>query len=278
MHRWSAFVFVVVLVGCERKAEPQQDIISLVDGAVIRSQSLADTFQFSEAFAALKEVDDQVEKNANVLTYELAKPRLESAHASVRRAETEYRNRLAQGWKLADGKLLSPPEQERLRREEAERLEQEKQAEARRVEEARRAEAERAREQEEARKAEEENKFWEVAVLSPKRIFSYFKSNEIRAEADFKNRWCVILGTIDSIGYDLLRTPYITLDAGDTLFQVQCMFSKSDAPVLHDLHKGDTVAVYARYMGKMGNVLFDQCRLVTEVDCWGKTTIRLRKP
>jgi len=278
VHRWSAFVFVIVLVGCGRKAEPQQDIISLVDGAVTRSQGLADTFQFSDAFAALKAVEDQVEKSANVPTYELAKPRLDSAQASVRRAETEYRNRLAQGWKLADGKLLSPLEQERLRREEAERVEQEKQAEAQRIEEARRAEAEHAREQEEARKAEEDNKFWEVAVFSARDIVLLFKSNEVRAEDDFRNRWCVVRGTIDSIGYDVLRTPYITLDAGDTLFQVQCMFSKSDAQVLHDLKKGDTVAVYARYMGKMGNVLFDQCRLVSKADCWGKTTIRLRKP
>jgi hypothetical protein len=99
-----------------------------------------------------------------------------------------------------------------------------------------------------------------VATLSAFALYQAYEENEVRADAMYKGKWIRVSGTVDSIGKDILDTPYITLEAGQLLMSVQAMFARSDSNLLVSMNKGAHVTVTCKCDGKFGNVSLRNCR------------------
>jgi hypothetical protein len=104
----------------------------------------------------------------------------------------------------------------------------------------------------------------EVVKVSADTLVKEYEANEVSADAKFKNKTLEVNGTINAIGKDILDTPYITLQGGSNMFLgLQCMFSKSDQSSLINLKKSQKITVRGEVSGKLGNVLLNDCSVVT---------------
>jgi hypothetical protein len=86
-------------------------------------------------------------------------------------------------------------------------------------------------------------------------LYADYEANEVGADLKYKNRLLWIEGVIQSVGKDLVDTPYVELEGSGGLFAVQCMFQKGSEAELADLQKGKALIVVGRGAGKLGNVL-----------------------
>ena len=67
-------------------------------------------------------------------------------------------------------------------------------------------------------------------------------------------------GVVQSIGKDILGTPYLALEAGEsTLGVVQALFPRSDESSLASISKGQGVVVSCKCSGKLMNVILRDC-------------------
>jgi hypothetical protein len=94
-------------------------------------------------------------------------------------------------------------------------------------------------------------------------IVAAYKANEIAADARFKDRTIAVTGPVDSIGKDVLDTPYVTLsgEPSDTFRRVQAGFSRDAQDELARLQKGQVITVVCRGRGLMMNVQLDRCAI-----------------
>ena len=95
-------------------------------------------------------------------------------------------------------------------------------------------------------------------------MYSAYEANEVAADAKYKSKILKVTGVVDSIGKDILDTPYVTLTSGGQyeVWGVQCMFDKKHEPELAQLTKGQTVTVQGKCDGYLINVLMKDCVLV----------------
>lgn len=95
-------------------------------------------------------------------------------------------------------------------------------------------------------------------------LSSAYKDNEVAADAKYKGQTVEITGTVDTIGKDILDTPYIALATTQyaIIDRIQCMFSKSDEPQLATVTKGQNITLRGEVSGKMGNVVVNGCSIV----------------
>jgi hypothetical protein len=94
-------------------------------------------------------------------------------------------------------------------------------------------------------------------------VYTYYESNEVKADNDFKEKWCLVTGKVSKIGKDIMSTPYVTFDNTDGAFGVQCMFSDNgEIAKLADLIVGQSISIAGKCDGKMGYVIFRQCQIV----------------
>jgi tRNA_anti-like len=102
-----------------------------------------------------------------------------------------------------------------------------------------------------------------IKVTATKLIADY-KANEVSADAKYKSKIVEVSGLVDTIGKDLLDTPYIALSNGEqySFEKVQCMFSKSNEAELANVTKGDRITLKGEVSGKLGNVLVRGCAIV----------------
>lgn len=91
-----------------------------------------------------------------------------------------------------------------------------------------------------------------------------YKDNEVAADAKYKGQTVEITGTVDTIGKDILDTPYIALATTQyaIIDRIQCMFSKSDEPQLAAVTKGQSITLRGEVTGKIGNVIVNGCSIV----------------
>jgi len=104
-----------------------------------------------------------------------------------------------------------------------------------------------------------------VGSIRARDLVSAYSDNEVSADSQFKGQRYRVSGTIDSIGKDILDSPYVTLGSG-TQFEVntvQAMFKRNrDEGILANLSKGQDVSVECEIKGKvLLNVLADNCVL-----------------
>ena len=98
--------------------------------------------------------------------------------------------------------------------------------------------------------------------VSATEISQAYADNEVSADSKYKNQLVEITGIIDTIGKDILGTPYITLKGSQAfLSDVQCMFpDKSLQEKLGTLSKGQKITVIGKVSGKVVmNVLVNDC-------------------
>jgi hypothetical protein len=100
----------------------------------------------------------------------------------------------------------------------------------------------------------------DLAVSDARVLLQAYDANEIRGDQEYKNKWLAVRGRIQEVNKDILGTPYVAFDCGDdTLFSVQCFFSRDEASSLVSLSPGQTIVIGGRCDGKFGNVLLKEC-------------------
>lgn len=104
----------------------------------------------------------------------------------------------------------------------------------------------------------------EVIKITAVKLSEEYDANKVAADAKYKDKLLEVSGTIDTIGKDILDTPYVTLQGRQySLFGLQCMFAKSDEAELATLGKGQTITLQGRVSGELiGNVLAKSCKIV----------------
>jgi hypothetical protein len=102
------------------------------------------------------------------------------------------------------------------------------------------------------------------APVTAKDLIAHYKANEVSADSSYKNRSLVVTGLVDTIGKDLLDTPYVTLNSGETISfpSVQCMGSRNSNEFAA-LRKGQQVKVVGVCTGKFGNILLSPCSIAS---------------
>ncbi len=104
----------------------------------------------------------------------------------------------------------------------------------------------------------------EAIKVTALELSNAYKANEVAADAKYKNKQVEITGTVESIGKDVLDTPYIALESYQyaIIDKVQCMFSKSDEPQLATVSKGQKIILSGEVSGKFGNIIVKGCAIV----------------
>jgi hypothetical protein len=103
----------------------------------------------------------------------------------------------------------------------------------------------------------------ELTTVEAKALQSFYEQNEIAADQKFKDKWFKVSGLVQSVGTDILGSPYVAIEAGDdTFFLVQCVFALDNSDDLASLRRGQRVTIAGKGSGKMGNVLLRECRIV----------------
>ncbi len=104
-----------------------------------------------------------------------------------------------------------------------------------------------------------------LEAMKASSLYAHYERNEVKADEDCKGRWCLVTGRVRTIGKDILDTPYVSFtSADDGIFSVQCCFSEAgEIRKLGNLIPGQSISIAGLCKGKMGNVLLDNCRLVS---------------
>jgi hypothetical protein len=108
----------------------------------------------------------------------------------------------------------------------------------------------------------EEAKPVEATKVSATTLYSDYEANEVAADEKYKGKVLEVSGTINSIGKDILNTPYVALTTNNVISTVQCMFEKSEADKLVELKKNTKITVHGEIQGKLGNIVLKNCEIV----------------
>ncbi|MFA5048818.1 MAG: hypothetical protein WC516_07365 [Patescibacteria group bacterium] len=99
-------------------------------------------------------------------------------------------------------------------------------------------------------------------VVTPAKIVADYEANGVAADEMYKGKTVEMSGTIKDINKDIMNTPYITLESGNVVWSVQCMFEKSNTEKLVSLSQNQKITVTGVVSGKLGNVLVKECSIV----------------
>lgn len=121
--------------------------------------------------------------------------------------------------------------------------------------------------QESVQTAEVDRDEAQVATLSVSAVelSEAYDANTVAADSEYKDKIVEINGVVDTIGKDILDDPYITLEGRiNSLFGVQCMFSKGSQEQLATISSGQEITLKGRVSGELiGNVLVKGCSIVS---------------
>jgi hypothetical protein len=98
--------------------------------------------------------------------------------------------------------------------------------------------------------------------VTARELIADYKANEVSADNAWKGRALLVTGLVDTIGKDILDTPYVTLSSGETTSfpSVQCTSSRGSNEFA-GLRKGQQIRVIGICKGKFGNILLDSCSI-----------------
>lgn len=94
-------------------------------------------------------------------------------------------------------------------------------------------------------------------------LMSDYKANEVSADVKYKNNLIEVSGVVESIGKDILDTPYISLKTGGqySITVVQCMFPKSAESALANVSKDERITLSGEVSGKLVNIILKNCQI-----------------
>jgi hypothetical protein len=99
--------------------------------------------------------------------------------------------------------------------------------------------------------------------ITASELLSEYKANQVAADDKYKNKIIEVSGTINSIGKDILDTPYVTIGGSSDVFtNIQCMFAKDDQSQLINLQKDTKITLKGKVSGYMMNLLLNNCSIV----------------
>jgi hypothetical protein len=97
--------------------------------------------------------------------------------------------------------------------------------------------------------------------VSAPELMSSYTQNEVAADEQYKGRVLIVTGVVTKIGKDILGSPYITLETGQRISSVQCIFPTSSSHRLASTKLGSSVVIRGKCSGKLMNVLLRDCEL-----------------
>lgn len=101
----------------------------------------------------------------------------------------------------------------------------------------------------------------ELAQWQAAQIMSLYKENKVRADNALKGETIIVTGKVDTIGKDIVGSPYVTLDTDDDFFKIQVYFKSSQVSKLASLNPGQYINLAGRCDGAMGNVIIRDAEL-----------------
>ena len=105
-----------------------------------------------------------------------------------------------------------------------------------------------------------------VYTVTALEMAAEYKENEVAADAKYEDKLVEISGTVDTIGKDVLDTPYIafaTANQYEIINRIQCMFEKkSDVEALSGVSKGEKITLRGTVSGALGNIIVKDCEIV----------------
>jgi len=104
----------------------------------------------------------------------------------------------------------------------------------------------------------------DLPKVTAKQIVDDYKANEVSADAKYKGKEFEISGVVETIGKDIMDTPYIALESYEYAIvdKVQCMFNKGSEAELATVSKGQKITLKGEISGKLGNILVKRCEIV----------------
>ena len=99
-------------------------------------------------------------------------------------------------------------------------------------------------------------------IIEASKLMSEFESNEIKANADYKDKLAEITGTVSSIGESLGSTYIVLTDGSEyAITGIQCFFKdKNQIAHIAEIAKGDKVTVIGKIDGMSINVSVNDCK------------------
>jgi hypothetical protein len=101
-------------------------------------------------------------------------------------------------------------------------------------------------------------------IVSPSALYSAYDKNELSADNQYKNKVVQLTGIIDTIGKDIMGTPYVTLKTNDPIGTIQCMLSdNASITQASAMSPGQTVTMQGTVSSKgITNVGVNDCIFV----------------
>lgn len=97
--------------------------------------------------------------------------------------------------------------------------------------------------------------------ISSSELYRAYKANEVSADEKYKGRKLAITGTIESIGKDIIKNPYVSFKE-DYLQGITCYFSENDNKIIAQLSKGEEITIIGECRGlTLTNVVIRNCKL-----------------
>jgi hypothetical protein len=97
-----------------------------------------------------------------------------------------------------------------------------------------------------------------------KTLLAEYKTNEVRADATYKDKYIIITGKVGEVKKDIMGKIYVTIGTGQMYeFPVVQCFIRETVPDIRraaQLSKGDKVTAVGQVSGLMMNVLMKECR------------------
>ncbi len=87
--------------------------------------------------------------------------------------------------------------------------------------------------------------------ISAASLFAAYDTNGVAADKAYKGRLLAVRGRVDSISTDILGTPYVTLETGELLSSVQCMFDGEPDDEIAHLRPGHEVVIVGTCEGQV---------------------------
>ena len=97
-------------------------------------------------------------------------------------------------------------------------------------------------------------------TIDARRLYSDYQENEVAADEEYKGQQVLVLGTVETIGKEIMGGSYVTLETGE-FGSVQCMFHNDSKAQLANLRKGQQVRIQGTVSGLLMNVHMKDCVL-----------------
>lgn len=99
----------------------------------------------------------------------------------------------------------------------------------------------------------------EGVTISAADLYMNYKENKEKSDSEYKGNFISVEGVIANINKDITDDVYLTLNTNDKFGKIQCHLDKSVA--FDQLKKGQSITIYGKTLGIMGNVILEECKV-----------------